>query len=94
MLKAISYDRNLVQFYGAVLNVEQPMLVRRLPVIRKSRCGQCQECCVGICYDWRDCGTQRCKYHHVRSPTTAKLLHTSPLNLPCRLRQLLLVVCS
>ena len=33
LLKAISYDRNLVQFYGAVLNVEQPMLVRshRLP---------------------------------------------------------------
>ena len=27
LLKAISYDRNLVQFYGAVLNVEQPMLV-------------------------------------------------------------------
>lgn len=83
LLKAISYDRNLVQFYGAVLNVEQPMLVRSCASIWARSSVLCQECCVSmllLCLK----GIEHSKYHQLPSPTTAKLQHMSPLLLACR----------
>ena len=57
LLKAISYDRNLVQFYGAVLNVEQPMLVSSCTSMRKTSGTQSHSaasaCC---CPAWRKPG--------------------------------------
>jgi serine/threonine protein kinase len=41
ILKSISYDRNIVQFYGAVLSGSEPMLVLEYMEVR-IRSGTCQ----------------------------------------------------
>ena len=45
ILKSISYDRNIVQFYGAVLSGSEPMLVLEYMEVRVLLCGvQWQPC--------------------------------------------------
>ena len=37
MLQKVSYDRNIVQYYGACLTAEQPMLIMEFCAVRQCR---------------------------------------------------------